>query len=102
MARKPSPLSGAFKQQQERMATGLVETPPPEPERFAYQPVQAKPKARGIFLGGYVDETTKRQFKVLLAERGLTEQAALAEMLDDFFSKYGKHRIASRLSEGEP
>ena len=61
----------------------------------------AKAKARGIFLGGYVDETTKRQFKVLLAERGLTEQAALEEMLDDFFGKYGKHRIARRLSEAE-
>lgn len=60
-----------------------------------------KAKVRGIFLGGYVDETTKRQFKVLLAERGLTEQAALEEMLDDFFSKYGKHRIARRLSEAK-
>ncbi len=94
MARKPSPLSAAFgRRDAERAAsTLLVEASAPTEVR---QPRPAKPtKTRGIFLGGYVDEMTKRQFKVLLAERGLTEQAALEEMLNDFFSKYGKHRLA--------
>ena len=93
MSRKPSPLSGALGRP--RLAP---ETLASEHLTKPIRPV-AKPKTRGIFLGGYVDETTKRQFKVLLAERGLTEQAALEEMLNDFFSKYGKHRIAARMDE---
>jgi ribosomal protein L20A (L18A) len=94
VARRPSPLSGAINRMRgEPEAQAPI--PAPKPARVA------KAKVRGIFLGGYVDETTKRQFKVLLAERGLTEQAALEEMLDDFFGKYGKHRIARRLSEVE-
>lgn len=94
MARRPSPLSGAINRLR---GEAEVQAPPSSPK----PPSVAKAKVRGIFLGGYVDETTKRQFKVLLAERGLTEQAALEEMLDDFFGKYGKHRIARRLSEAE-
>jgi len=87
MARRPSPIGPALRKPRTDF-----------PEGAPAQKQSAKPskstKARGAFLGGYVDRDTKSQFKQLLAKRRLTEQAALEEMLNDYFAKHGVHRIA--------
>ncbi len=88
MARRPSPIGPAL--QRPRTDIMLEPTAASIP---AVKPAKSS-KARGIFLGGYVDPDTKVQFKQLLAKRRLTEQAALEEMLNDYFSKHGVHRIA--------
>ena len=88
MARRPSPIGPAL----QRPRTDVISEPA---LTTAPVPTPAKPaKVRGVFLGGYVDPDTKVQFKQLLAKRRMTEQAALEEMLNDYFSKHGVHRIA--------
>ena len=91
MARRPSPIGPALL----KPRTDITEAARVEKKPFATASKSAK--ARGVFLGGYVDLDTKMQFKQLLLKRRLTEQAALEEMLDDYFSKHGVHRIASLL-----
>ena len=96
MARRPSPIGPAL----QRPRTDTT----PKAAAAPKQPAEPKPsksaKARGVFLGGYVDQDTKSQFKMLLAKRRITEQTALVEMLNDYFSKHGVHRIAE--PPGEP
>lgn len=94
MARRPSPIGPAL----QRPRTDIMPKPVPASMQAA-KPTKPT-KVRGIFLGGYVDPDTKVQFKQLLAKRRLTEQAALEEMLNDYFSKHGVHRIAG--SGGAP
>jgi len=89
MARRPSPIGPALR----KPRTDVPEVSPPE--RKPSPTLSKSAKARGVFLGGYVDLDTKMQFKQLLLKRRLTEQAALEEMLNDYFSKYGVHRIAN-------
>ena len=89
MARRPSPIGPAL----QRPRTDLAPPPPPSPTP------SKSAKARGVFLGGYVDQDTKSQFKQLLAKRRITEQSALEEMLNDYFSKHGVHRIAGSPNE---
>ena len=94
MARRPSPIGPALR----KPRTDYPEVVPPG----NHSATPSKPaKARGVFLGGYVDQDTKSQFKQLLAKRRLTEQAALEEMLNDYFAKHGVHRIAGSLGTQE-
>ena len=90
MARRPSPIGPAL----QRPRTDISPEAPASPKPLAAPKPSKSAKARGVFLGGYVDQDTKSQFKMLLAKRRITEQSALEEMLNDYFSKHGVHRIA--------
>ena len=87
MARRPSPIGPALR----KPRSDFPEVAPAQKQSTTRS---KSTKARGVFLGGYVDQDTKSQFKQLLAKRRLTEQAALEEMLNDYFAKHGVHRIA--------
>ena len=87
MARRPSPIGPALRKPRADFPVAA------STQKQSATPSKSS-KTRGVFLGGYVDQDTKSQFKQLLAKRRLTEQAALEEMLNDYFAKHGVHRIA--------
>jgi hypothetical protein len=63
----------------------------PEPERSAIvQPGRAGKKP----LIGYYSPECIKQFKQITLDRDTTQQALLAEALNDLFQKYGKAPIA--------
>ena len=95
MARRPSPIGPALK----RLRTDFLDATPTQKKSTT---ASKSANTRGVFLGGYVDRDTKSQFKQLLAKRHLTEQAALVEMLNDYFSKHGVHRIAGSPDSTQP
>lgn len=82
MARRPtynfSPLSRPAKE--------------PEPIPTSANRPPSRQNMRAITL--WVPEEAKEILRILMFETRRTEQALMAEALNDFFAKHGKHRVA--------